>query len=94
MNPDFRRAWARFRTFVIAAFTERLAYNLKGSYSRFEQGYKGGGELFECPTLNGVAHTSQLVDPQPPGRQTPPPAASSATSSAASWYSSERCGGG
>src|SRR5690606_873506 len=28
-------------------------------------------ELFDCRTLNGVAHTSVAVDPQPPGRQTP-----------------------
>ncbi len=51
--------------------SEHFAYNLKGSYSKFKQGYTGGGELFDCPTLNGVAHTSQLVNPQPPGRQTP-----------------------
>lgn len=59
------------RLTAAGALTDRFSYNLKGSYSRFEQGYTGGGELFECPTLNGVAHTSQLVDPQPPGRQTP-----------------------
>ena len=51
--------------------SDRFSYNLKGSYSKFEQGYTGGGELFDCSTLNGVAHTSQLVNPQPPGRQTP-----------------------
>ncbi len=51
--------------------SERFSYNLKASYSDFEQGYTGGGELFDCPTLNGVAHTSQLVIPQPDGRQTP-----------------------
>jgi outer membrane receptor protein involved in Fe transport len=51
--------------------SEQFSYNLKGSYSKFEQGYTGGGELFDCPTLGGVAHTSQLVNPQPVGRQTP-----------------------
>ncbi|MEQ8484401.1 MAG: TonB-dependent receptor [Pseudomonadales bacterium] len=51
--------------------SEQFSYNVKASYSRFEQGYTGGAELFDCPTLNGVAHTSQLVSPQPPGRQTP-----------------------
>ncbi len=51
--------------------SSHFSYKLKGSYAKFEQGYTGGGELFSCPTLNGVAHTSQLVNPQPPGRQTP-----------------------
>jgi outer membrane receptor protein involved in Fe transport len=51
--------------------SETFSYNVKGSYSKFEQGYTGGGELFDCPTLGGIAHTSQPVVPQPPGRQTP-----------------------
>ncbi|MEZ5596271.1 MAG: TonB-dependent receptor [Pseudomonadales bacterium] len=59
------------RLTVAGDLTERFHYNVKGSYGRFEQGYTGGGELYDCPALGGVAHTSQLVDPQPPGRQTP-----------------------
>ncbi len=51
--------------------TEQFSYNVKYSRSEFEQAYTGGGELFDCPTLNGVAHASTLVNPQPPGRQTP-----------------------
>lgn len=51
--------------------TDNFSYNVKYSHSEFEQAYSGGGELFDCSTLNGVAHTSALVDPQPPGRQTP-----------------------
>lgn len=51
--------------------SENVSYNIKYSHSEFEQAYTGGGELFDCPTLNGVAHISTLVDPQPPGRQTP-----------------------
>jgi iron complex outermembrane recepter protein len=51
--------------------SDNFRYNVKGSFSRFEQGYSGGGELFDCSVLNGVAHTSQLAAVQPPGRQTP-----------------------
>lgn len=51
--------------------SDNLGYNVKVSYSNFEQAYSGGGELFDCSTLNGVAHTSQLAPVQPPGRQTP-----------------------
>jgi len=59
------------RVTVAGDLTDNFSYNVKGSYGRFEQGYTGGGELFDCPTLNGVAHTSQRVAVQPPGRQTP-----------------------
>lgn len=59
------------RVTVAGDLTDNFSYNIKGSYGRFEQGYTGGGELFNCPTLNGVAHTSQRVAVQPPGRQTP-----------------------
>lgn len=51
--------------------SDSFSYNVKGSYSKFEQGYTGGGELFDCSTLNGTAHNSQLAAVQPPGRQTP-----------------------
>ena len=51
--------------------TDNFSYNVKYSRSEFEQAYSGGGELFECPTLGGVAQASTLVSPQPPGRQTP-----------------------
>lgn len=51
--------------------TDDVSYNVKYTHSEFEQQYTGGGELFDCPTLNGTAHASTLVDPQPPGRQTP-----------------------
>ena len=67
--PQEETLYARLT--VAGDLNERLRYNVKGSYSKFEQGYTGGGELYDCPTLGGVAHTSQLVDPQPPGRQTP-----------------------
>lgn len=46
--------------------TEQLSYNIKFSRSEFSQAYTGGGELYECPTLKGVAHTSQLA-PDPTG---------------------------
>jgi outer membrane receptor protein involved in Fe transport len=49
--------------------TEQLSYNIKFSRSEFSQAYTGGGELYECPTLRGVAHTSQLAtDPTDLGR--------------------------
>ncbi len=51
--------------------SDTFAYNVKYSHSEFEQAYTGGGELYDCPTLNGIAHASTLVVPQPPGRQTP-----------------------
>lgn len=51
--------------------TDNFSYNVKYSHSEFEQAYTGGGELYDCPTLNGIAHASTLVVPQPPGRQTP-----------------------
>lgn len=51
--------------------SDRLSYNLKGSYAKFAQhASSGGGELFSCPTLGGRQHISLPVDPQPPGRQT------------------------
>lgn len=59
------------RVTVAGDLTDNFSYNVKGSYGRFEQGYTGGGELFDCPTLNGVGHTSQRAAVQPPGRQTP-----------------------
>lgn len=47
--------------------TEHFSYNVKIGQSEFEQAYTGGSELFDCPTLNGVAHTSQLA-PDPTGQ--------------------------
>lgn len=68
----FPKEETRYARLTIAGdLSEQFAYNVKASYGKFEQGYTGGGELFDCPTLGGVAHTSQRVDPQPPGRQTP-----------------------
>ena len=51
--------------------TERFSYNIKGSYAENERVYGSVAELFDCSTLNGTAHTSQLAPVQPPGRQTP-----------------------
>ncbi len=51
--------------------TDQLSYNIKGSYSKNERVYGSVSELFNCSTLNGVAHTSQRAAVQPPGRQTP-----------------------
>jgi outer membrane receptor protein involved in Fe transport len=76
-NPRAGTYWpqeeTRFARLTVAGdLSERFSYRLKGSYARFEQGTPSGAlELFDCRTLNGVAHTSVLVDPQPPGRQTP-----------------------
>ena len=51
--------------------SDTFSYNVKASYGKFEQSSStGGGELFECETLNGVAHNSQPAAVQPPGRQT------------------------
>lgn len=76
-NPTADKDWpqeeTRFARLTIAGdLSDRFSYNLKGSYARFEQGTPSGAlELFDCSTLNGVAHTSVPVNPQPPGRQTP-----------------------
>ncbi len=76
-NPTAGKYWpreeSRFARLTLAGdLSDRFSYNVKGSYARFEQGTPSGAlELFDCRTLNGVAHTSVLVDPQPPGRQTP-----------------------
>jgi outer membrane receptor protein involved in Fe transport len=51
--------------------SDQFSYNLKGSYAKNERVYGSVSELFDCSTLNGTAHTSQPVLPQPPGRQTP-----------------------
>ncbi len=67
--PQEETLYARIT--VAGDLSDSFAYNIKGSYGRFEQGYTGGGELFACPTLNGVGHTSQRAAVQPPGRQTP-----------------------
>jgi len=76
-NPTAEKHWSqeetRFARLTVAGdLSDRFSYNIKGSYARFEQGSPSGAlELFDCRTLNGTAHTSVAVDPQPPGRQTP-----------------------
>lgn len=76
-NPTAGKYWpkeeTRFARLTVAGdLSDRFSYNVKGSYAEFEQGTPSGAlELFDCSTLNGVAHTSVLVNPQPPGRQTP-----------------------
>jgi len=76
-NPTAGKYWPQEETLfarltVAGDLTERFSYNVKGSYAKFEQGSPSGAlELFDCRTLNGIAHSSQLVNPQPPGRQTP-----------------------
>lgn len=76
-NPTAEADWpeeeTRYARLTVAGdLNDRFSYNMKGSYARFEQGTPSGAlELFDCRTLDGVAHTSVLVDPQPPGRQTP-----------------------
>ena len=63
--------WTNFRLTVAGDLSDRFSYNIKGSYAEFSQtASSGGGELFSCPTLNGVAHRAVPVNPQPPGRQT------------------------
>ncbi|MFP6814110.1 MAG: TonB-dependent receptor plug domain-containing protein, partial [Pseudomonadales bacterium] len=76
-NPAAAGLWwpaeetTHIRGTVAGDLTDRFSYNIKGSYARFEQtASSGGGELFDCPTLNGVAHRAVPVDPQPAGRQT------------------------
>ena len=76
-NPTAGKHWpqeeTRFARLTVAGdLTERFSYNIKGSYAKFEQGTPSGAlELFGCRALNGVAHSSAAVSPQPAGRQTP-----------------------
>jgi iron complex outermembrane recepter protein len=76
-NPTAGKYWPKEETLyarltVAGDLSDRFSYNVKAAYSEFEQGTPSGAlELFDCSTLNGIAHTSVLVDPQPPGRQTP-----------------------
>ena len=51
--------------------TDTLSYNIKTSYTDNQRAYGSVSELFDCSTLNGTAHTSQLAAVQPEGRQTP-----------------------
>lgn len=63
-NPRSFAIWPQEETLytrLTAAgdLTDRFSYNLKVSFGRFEQNSStGGGELFDCPTLNGVGHIS------------------------------------
>ena len=76
-NPQADRDWPQeestyVRLTVAGDLTDNFDYNIKGSYTKFEQGTPSGAlEMFSCRALNGIAHTSALVDPQPAGRQTP-----------------------
>ncbi len=76
-NPKAESDWPQEETTyarltVAGQLSDRFDYNIKGSYAKFEQGTPSGAlELFDCRALNGIAHTSALVVPQPPGRQTP-----------------------
>ena len=76
-NPEAAGKWwpgeesTNVRITVAGDLSDRFSYNIKGSYAEFSQtASSGGGELYNCPTLNGVAHRAVPVDPQPPGRQT------------------------
>ncbi|MEQ8485486.1 MAG: TonB-dependent receptor [Pseudomonadales bacterium] len=76
-NPTAGKYWPQEETLfarltVAGDLSERFSYNVKVNYAEFEQGTPSGAlELFDCSTLSGIAHTSALVSPQPPGRQTP-----------------------
>ncbi len=76
-NPRADDVWpqekTRFARLTLAGdVNEKFSYNIKTSFTRFEQNSAtGGGELFDCSTLNGIAHNSRLAPVQPPGRQTP-----------------------
>ncbi|MEM1435543.1 MAG: TonB-dependent receptor [Pseudomonadota bacterium] len=76
-NPKATYDWPQeealyARLTVAGDLSERMDYNIKFNYAEFEQGTPSGAlERFDCRALNGVAHTSVAVDPQPPGRQTP-----------------------
>ncbi|MBT4160842.1 MAG: TonB-dependent receptor, partial [Gammaproteobacteria bacterium] len=66
-----KEEWTNIRLTVAGDLSDRFSYNFKMSSSNFEQSHSnGGGELFDCPTLNGVGHRAIPVDPQPAGRQT------------------------
>jgi iron complex outermembrane receptor protein len=70
-NPKAADVWPQEETLYVRLtaagdLTDRFSYNLKGSFGRFEQNSStGGGELFDCPTLNGVAHISLPNAPNP-----------------------------
>jgi len=76
-NPKADEDWPQEETLFVRLtaagdLTDTFSYNIKGSYAEFEQGTPSGAlEMFSCRALNGVAHRSALVVPQPPGRQTP-----------------------
>jgi iron complex outermembrane receptor protein len=73
-NPKAAPVWPQeetlyFRLTAAGDLTDRLSYNIKGSFGRFEQNSStGGGELFNCSTLNGVGHESVPAAIQPGGR--------------------------
>jgi len=77
VNPKAASDWPQeettyARVTIAGDLSDTMNYNLKGSYAKFEQGTPSGAlEMFSCRALNGVAHSSVAVNPQPPGRQTP-----------------------
>ncbi|MFT7304855.1 MAG: iron complex outermembrane receptor protein, partial [Candidatus Azotimanducaceae bacterium] len=77
VNPKAETDWPQeettyARVTVAGDLSDTFSYNVKGSYAKFEQGTPSGAlEMFNCRALNGVAHSSVGVDPQPAGRQTP-----------------------
>ena len=74
VNPRAADIWPQeetlyFRLTAAGDLSERFSYNLKGSFGRFEQvSPSGGSELYDCPTLDGIAHESIPAANQPPGR--------------------------
>ncbi len=77
VNPKAASDWPQeettyARVTIAGDLSDTMNYNLKGSYAKFEQGTPSGAlEMFSCRALNGVAHSSAAVSPQPAGRQTP-----------------------
>ncbi|MBT4162147.1 MAG: TonB-dependent receptor [Gammaproteobacteria bacterium] len=76
-NPAAESNWPQeestyVRLTLAGDLSDTFDYNIKGSYAKFEQGTPSGAlEMFSCRAMNGIAHTSATVAPQPAGRQTP-----------------------
>ena len=77
VNPKAASDWPQeettyARVTIAGDLSDTMNYNIKGSYAKFEQGTPSGAlEMFSCRALNGIAHSSVAVNPQPAGRQTP-----------------------
>jgi outer membrane receptor protein involved in Fe transport len=73
-NPRATDIWPQEETLyarLTAAgdISDRFSYNVKGSFGRYERASpSGASELFDCSTLNGVAHESIPAPVQPPDR--------------------------